>query len=310
LVADQKGVVVPDPAPPAVAGLDSPLPTLASIPLTPTSLPYSTYNLSEPDPARLRRQVRAYLQTYAFCIVRLTYSGLRGDDVVAQLAEALGLGPAFLPPLYETEFGPQTPSITKLQARGRSSPGTHPVFDTSAGQGFHTDGTLQEIGQVQTSLLFCERQAAEGGDSIVFNALAACADLMTSDPAAAATLFDYRCLCRRATINQSKEVAFGPAFAFSDGTLITRYASTGAESWNFEADVNGHLRRAVNYLAACAQDGSPYVFAFWLHGGDMAILDNARTTHGRTVYKVDRARPRLFYRGLYLASVREMTGGA
>ena len=65
---------------------------------------------------------------------------------------------------------------------------TIPPSAVPTGQRMHTDGTLQDIGEVKASVLVCEAAAAEGGATMLFNTSAAFAELIMTDPAAAVAL--------------------------------------------------------------------------------------------------------------------------
>ncbi|NJP95430.1 TauD/TfdA family dioxygenase [Nonomuraea sp. FMUSA5-5] len=215
------------------------------------------------------------------------------------LAEALGLGEPFVPPLYRRAgaIGVAASGISTLTASAAHV--AHPAVSAS-GQGLHVDGLLQPIGEVLTSILLCIRPAAEGGQSTLFNAMGAFWQLAKTDPDAAAALLSDRVLGRRATVNGSSDVTWGPAFAVVNGTLVTRYSRDGNDLWDPGNGQEAALGRALTTLQVLAEPDSPYALRFTLQAGQGLIMSNSRICHGRTPYRDVADRPRRMLRGLFL----------
>ncbi|MEV0623676.1 TauD/TfdA family dioxygenase [Nonomuraea sp. NPDC050404] len=267
---------------------------LPAFPATVSPIPVASYDSPQAkDLAAVIEQLRYAGFAVTSCSQPPTHDGL------IALAEALDLGEPFVPPLYRRPgaVGVAASGISTLTASAAHVP--HPAVSAS-GQGLHVDGLLQPIGTVVTSILLCVRPAAEGGQSTLFNAVGAFRQLARTDPDAAATLLSDRVLGRRATVNGSPDVSWGPAFAVVDGTLVTRYSRDGNDLWDPEHGHEGALGRALATLAELAEPGSPYALRFTLQAGQGLLMANSRICHGRTPYRDVPDRPRAMLRGLFL----------
>ncbi|MBQ1026072.1 TauD/TfdA family dioxygenase [Micromonospora sp. C95] len=250
------------------------------------------------DLAAVREIVRRY-RRHGFCIVQLQ-PGTADEQSLSSLAEALRLGNPFVPPLYR--LNGNTPSaVSRISAglNASTQDATHPSFGRSSGQRLHTDGTLQDIGQIRTTLLLCQSVGRTGGDTRLFNATAAYAELLTADLPAALALATPGSLVRRATVNGSDDFNAGPAFAVVDGQLVTRYSLTDTDRWEVPSGISADdLWRAVAYLERCAEDSAVYR-EFRLEPAQVLVLANARLSHGRTAYTDDPQQPRCMFRTLH-----------
>lgn len=216
-----------------------------------------------------------------FALFELDLEGRDPATVLHDFTQALKLGDPFVPPLY------QFSNSTLYDERGMSTlapvPGDeslHPVFGSTDALELHTDGTLQQIGEVPTSVLFCVSPADRGGATTVFQAVQAFLELQDQQPALAAALLDERALTKHASVNGSKEVCRGAVFAYRDGELMTRYSVTDRDHWN-DDEVTG-LADAKNALAGLAGWNTPYFHQITLRRGQGIILANDKVSHGRT----------------------------
>jgi hypothetical protein len=267
----------------------------ASRDLVPLRLP--AWDTASPEQVKA---LTARVSTAGFALLE-TGTGPGQDDLLA-LAGLLGLGEPFVPPLYRMPGSVQvgTAGVSQMTA----APGTgadaarHPAT-SAVGQGWHVDGTLQQMGEVRTSLLLCVRPAATGGQSLLFNATAAFLDLADHDPAAAAALMAPGVLVRVATVNGSNDSTAGPAFAVTGGQLLTRYARTDADRWFPPSGDPSAVDRALARLDELAAPGSPYRLEFTLAAGQGLVFANSRLCHGRQPYTDDPAAPRTLLRALF-----------
>lgn len=220
-------------------------------------------------------------------------------EALRALTEALSLGEPFVPPLYATgNYVGGTISRISAAVVGE---GAHPSFEGTGGLEFHCDGTLQPIGYVKASALLCESPGVEGGESTLFNAAAAYAELAGGDVAAAAALATEGVLTRQANINGRTDMNVGPAFAVRDGQLACNYSVTATDRWNLEAGVDeADLRRGVDFLRRASEPGSPFFLKLGLGAGQAILMDNSRISHGRTPYRNSDAQRRCLYRSLHL----------
>ncbi|MEJ3746442.1 TauD/TfdA family dioxygenase [Actinomycetes bacterium KLBMP 9797] len=278
-----------------------------SVMLTFDGIPGDPVNVGDParvSPAHAREIVRRYVR-HGFAVCRLDADGATSTGILA-FARSLCLGRPFLPPLY-TKGGATAPQVSRISATHNTgtADADHPSFGTTAGQALHADGTLQDIGFIRSTLLLCAQPAAEGGDTILFNALGAFAELAETDLAAASALTVPGTLVRTANINGCTDSNAGPAFAVQDGKLIGRYSVTATDSWQAPDGVAAaHLHRGVGFLATASRPGSRYFTRLRLDGGDVILFDNTRLSHGRTPYRDAASRRRLMFRSLHLRHPR------
>lgn len=236
------------------------------------------------------------IQECGFTVVNMKNPELP-DVIFASIAEALRLGSPYIPALYRY---PETKSYSVAYSDIRSdAKDQHPGFSTTAGQGWHVDGLLESIGEIKTTVLYCIRAAYRGGDTLLFNSIAAFAELCQKDPAAAEALLSPRVLNRRSTIPAVDVNAIGPAFsADEEGHLTTRYTDNETCTWDFSVGSPGDLCRALAFLRT-ASDNPRYRLAIRLTPGQALIFRNDRLSHGRQSYEDNPNARRHLVRALY-----------
>nr|ADZ45328.1 putative dioxygenase [Streptomyces sp. NRRL 30471] len=218
---------------------------------------------------------------------------------IERLGKALGLGEPYVAALYQRgDTRAHGALYTDVRSRAHN---THPGFGTTEGQTIHVDGLLEPIGTIRTTILFCVRPAVSGGRTVLFNSSAAFETLRHSDPAAAESLRDPGVLRRRSTLPNVDAGHTGPAFAYDNGLLITRYSEGPTVEWNAPPGRSAELERALNFLRAAAED-KRYSIALRLGAGEALIFRNDVISHGREAYRDDPAAPRHLIRTLYLES--------
>jgi hypothetical protein len=224
-------------------------------------------------------------------------SRLPGPDAVGRLAAQLGLGPAFAPPQYRNRPYTNSHGVTTIGAHAAAS---HPAFGQASAQQLHSDGTLQRIGEIKTTIMLCVQPAASGGVSQLFNAAGAFALLLHQDPEAAATLTAAEVLIRTSNLPDSLGQTAGPAFAVADGRVLSRYSVTGTDAYDHAAVTDpAALDRALSFLRDAARPGSACYTELTLAAGQGLLLANDVISHGRTAYDDNPAAPRLILRALF-----------
>ncbi|MCX4966418.1 TauD/TfdA family dioxygenase [Streptomyces sp. NBC_00654] len=214
-----------------------------------------------------------------------------------RLSSSLGLGDPVVPALYRRENAEQYANLYHEVQRNPAD--QHPGFSTTDGQALHADGLADEIGKLKTSILYCVRAAHAGGETVIFNAVAAFDTLRESDAEAASALLDPCALERRATIPGVEASAIGPVFAIEpDGTVITRFTDNDTCAWNHSVGPAGSLGRGLEFLREAAQDPR-YRTAVRLARGEALIFRNDRVSHGRTSYQDSPRHRRLLVRAVY-----------
>ncbi|MEV5685867.1 MULTISPECIES: TauD/TfdA family dioxygenase [unclassified Streptomyces] len=219
------------------------------------------------------------------------------ETCLKRLSSSLGLGDPVVPSLYRRENAEQYASLYHEVQRNPAD--EHPGFSTTDGQALHADGLADEIGKLKTSILYCVRAAHTGGETVIFNAVAAFAALRTSDSEAASALLAPRALERRATIPGVEASAIGPVFAVEpDGSVITRFTDNDTCEWNHSVGSAGSLARGLEFLREAAQEPR-YRTTVRLAPGEALIFRNDRVSHGRTAYQDSPRYPRLLVRAVY-----------
>lgn len=261
----------------------------------------------DPQPVRLSSYARPTRPQLLELLTRLDHQGAALFTVAEEptspalhaLTSRLGLGRPFVPPMYRsTPTAADDSGISRLTVS--TAPGRHPAFTNTAAQSFHSDGTLQRLGEIPTSLLVCHTPAAHGGQSLLLHATTALTALADLDLPAAMALTAPGVLVRQATIGPRRDTTAGPAFDVIDGRLLSRYSVTATDRFDPDAVDDPHaLARAVAFFDAAAAPGSPYRHEIRLQAGQGLLLANDRLSHGRAAYHDDPTTPRVMLRALF-----------
>jgi hypothetical protein len=224
--------------------------------------------------------------------------GHSGEQAISNLAMWLNLGLPFVPPVYRS--GPS--ELYKYEGINRVSANpimseSHVGFSSQNELELHTDGTLQRIGEIPSTLLFCVNPAVQGGDTIIFNAVAAFKEIMARHPNFGFALLNERALERHAPIGGRDARSLGPVFAERDDEILNRYSVSQRDFWMFTEVQN--LRHARTCLAELAKPHSPLVAQFRVAAGQGILIANDKVSHGRTSFTDDPMMPRLFLRALF-----------
>lgn len=246
---------------------------------------------------KARRKLLEDYYASGFALFQLDFAGRNPAEALRDFTQSLALGAPFVPPLYQ--FSNSTlyddMGMSTLAAADGAGPGAaHPVFGSTDSLELHTDGTLQQIGEIPTSVLFCVTPADNGGDTTIFQAVKAFAKLREAE---ASALLHKRALTKQASVNGSKATCTGPVFAYESGALLTRYSVTDRDRWNV-AEVE-HLLAAKNALAELVQAGPPYFHQVRLDAGQGVVMANDRVAHGRTGFSNHPDRVRRMLRVLF-----------
>jgi len=240
-------------------------------------------------------------ETFGYAVIE--FEGLQDDipGCLSVLSQNLLLGRPFVPPLYAEsvvrklydEFGMNIVTA----ASDAEDESRHPAFQSRTAIELHTDGTLQEIGEIKTAALVCLESAESGGEITLFNAVGAFAELAPVHWDILQALLNPRALTRRATVGGSEAFSEGPVFAVKEGKLATRYSTTPRDHW--EMDRVDNLTAAKNILESHAQPGSPYWSQIRLEKGRGLLIDNERVAHARAAYHDSFSHRRRMLRALF-----------
>jgi hypothetical protein len=260
----------------------------------------------EPATADLARLVDEYT-TRGYALFALDVEPTQYSQALVALGHALSLGDPFVPELYRSattrhlydRWGVN--AITERQTRDGGAC-VHPAFESSSALELHTDGTLQAIGEIRTSMLLCVTPAEHGGETVLFHAVDAFLLLQARRADLARGLLDPRALTRRATVDGAGACHVGPVVAIEDGDVMTRYSTTARDEYAFE-DVPG-LRAACEELAWLARPSGPYYREERIAAGQGILLANDKLCHGRKAYRSGPSRPRHMLRALFAGRPR------
>ena len=148
----------------------------------------------------------------------------------------------------------------------------------------HSDGTFNSEAP-HTAILYCERQAQEGGMSHVISGKAAHAYLASMDPDGLKELYAPDAM----TVTRADKTATRPVFSHhGDLTRIAFRYDTVAK-----VEVKPEARRAFELLRGFVRDPGN-IFEFRLEPKQLFVVDNTAVLHGRTEFAS--SDPRLLYR--------------
>ncbi|WP_028479051.1 TauD/TfdA family dioxygenase [Nocardia sp. CNY236] len=250
--------------------------------------------------ARIRKDCR----NNGFALFTVEDPVVSGRSILAETARLLDLGSTYVPAVYATaadRFGYDVDGFNTISPTAAST--GHRAFGTCVAQGFHTDGTLEPIGHVETSLLWFDRAARAGGHTTIFRAVEAFEYLRHIDPVGAAALTTDDALTRVAKSFQPPPRASGPAFAELAGRgLRTRWADDGTEIWQLAGSLGEQRAAAVVRLRELSQPGGRYRQDIAVPSRTGLVLCNGRIAHGRTAFAAGIGE-RVLIRGLYTREV-------
>ena len=241
--------------------------------------------------------IRSYHDN-GFCIVEFT-QGTAGEDCLLRFSKLMNLGPTYVPAQYRDTAVYSLRGfnvIAKDQNKGIFS--QHRGFYTDQAQSIHSDGTLEEIGKVKTSLFLCILPAAKGGESIIFNSVAAFVHMVDNSSAIACSLTNPIAL-ERCAVNGNLSSVKGPAFSVAEGELISRFSMDNTCNWEISFGTISHLKEAVTFLSNLCNQGSGFYIEVPLLKNQALILANDKISHGRREYLDSENHKRTLIRGLF-----------
>jgi alpha-ketoglutarate-dependent taurine dioxygenase len=247
------------------------------------------------DPTSFAR-VRDRLDGFGFAVLQFP-AAMAPEEAITALADHAGLGAPYVPVLYRQ---PETSSLgDALSSIQHDETAGHPGFATRAGQPWHVDGTLEPIGAIRVSALYCVRAAVAGGHTRLFNAVAAFHELRKVDTDAARVLLDPTVLRRISTILREAKWTDGPAFSEdTDGSYMNRFSEGPTARWFAPEGKADDLDRALSFFRARA-DEDRYTASVLLEPAQCLVFRNDRVSHCREEYIDNPEAPRKLVRALF-----------
>ncbi|MES2998987.1 MAG: TauD/TfdA family dioxygenase [Pseudomonadota bacterium] len=244
---------------------------------------------------------RYHKHGFAILDIKPGYIVINIVETINIISRLLELGNPFIPPLYQ-QGNYKAGVISKISVDNKSQKNpSHPSFHKTRGLKLHSDGTLQKIGYVKTSMLYCKSPGLTGGDSTFFNASGAFAALVYKNLSAAIALMHPRVFIRQANVNGCDDINRGPTFTIKNGEIFSAYSVTETDRWENVKGVNrDDLARGINFLDLLARPNSPYFYQFKLTTNQLLILANTKIAHGRIPYTDSPRDRRCLYRSLFL----------
>lgn len=173
---------------------------------------------------------------------------------------------------------------------------------------WHTDGYYNTSDhQIRGLLMFCARDAAEGGENQLLDHEIAYILLRDAEPRFIEALLHPQAMTIPANIEQGVEIRpaeTGPVFAIeaATGNLHMRYS---ARTRNIEWRDDPMTLAAVEFLQGLWDTGCEYVYHYRLMPGEGIICNNV--LHNRSAFRDDPARGknRLMYRARYFDRIAD-----
>lgn len=235
---------------------------------------------------------------FGFALIELDNSATLRQQI-SMLAATLGLGRTIVPRQYEAGEAESysEDGINEITVRQATETERQVAFYGNQEQGLHSDGTLEPIGAIPSSILACVRPSPIGGESVVFNSAAAFVELVRVDIASAVTLMHPHAL-RRVDISRTGAAQVGPAFAIRRGEVLSRFSLDRTCDWAYGFERVRGLREAFEFVVCCTADPA-FTFSVKLAERQALLLANDRTAHGRRAFEVVRGEERQMLRALY-----------
>lgn len=264
-------------------------------------LVHSAPILPEPIPIDAPNELfRRVLRCHGAVVLDCLGSGIDFDVQTSfrRIEEKFGLGEPIIPVQYSEEQQRQlyVGGINLIRQKSLSS---HCNFHSCDAQVVHTDGTLDPIGEINTSVLFCETPATIGGENQIYNVLGVIHKLFNIDSELAFSMFSREALIKFSP-EEPKRRHVGPAFEIvRDYGVLTRYSDSALYCrWSSAPDI----QRAVAYMRhelRPREDGGQYRSEILLKRGQALVLSNSKVAHGRSRFWDDNCAKRTMWRGLY-----------
>ncbi|MDQ0802599.1 TauD/TfdA family dioxygenase [Priestia megaterium] len=243
--------------------------------------------------------IRELINRYCTCgFVILEFKGTDvGNETFEAFSRSLGLGNAYTPEVYNDYKSLHSEHGFNVLTQRDNEDG-HKAFNTSSEQEIHSDGTLEKIGFIKTTLLYCKSQGESGGENTIYNSVGAFYHLLKTRFDIAKLLFDERCLKRASNINNQEYI--GPAFSIQENKIISRFSLDNTCDWNYGFMKIPKLEEAYSMMKDLANHGSPYFVTCKLMPGQAILMANDKISHGRKKFYNSGERKREMIRGLFL----------
>ncbi|GMK47952.1 hypothetical protein PghCCS26_50820 [Paenibacillus glycanilyticus] len=221
------------------------------------------------------------------------------DEQLLKLYAQVGLKDPFVPSIYKDRSGIyENSGLNYIAANSYSNDIMHRAFQTNNRQELHSDGTLEDIGVIATSTLFCVEPADIGGETIIFNSVGAFYRMLLEEFDVVESLLN-ECALKRIDLGRTNRVAIGPAFKIIDNKILSRFSMDNTCNWEYGIEIDSKLSIALNEILKYAHEDSPYYTKFKLGKNQGVIMANSKVSHGRESFQNGPINKRKMVRGLF-----------
>jgi hypothetical protein len=248
------------------------------------------------ETVNLKQVIKDYI-TKGFSLFEFANKDQITQESITNFSNALNLGHPYVPEIYQNLVQDVGYSQKGFNTIENSKNGKHRAFQTNNGQKLHSDGTLDKIGNVKTSLLFCTRPSSFGGETLLFNSVGAFVSVISQNLELAKPLLEENSL-RRVFIGSDFEY-IGPSFKIEEGEIFSRYSKDNTSDWDYGFSRVPLLKEAYTMLGNLEFIGSPYYLSFKLNEGQGILIANDKISHGRENFIDSKGYNRKMIRGLY-----------
>ncbi|MFJ7679855.1 TauD/TfdA family dioxygenase, partial [Peribacillus sp. NPDC097198] len=173
------------------------------------------------------------------------------QETLKQFTDSLGLGAAYIPSTYNNKSFYSKKGFNLITKNKHDQ--SHKAFNTSSEQELHSDGTLEPIGFIKTSLLFCESQGLSGGENTLFNSVGAFYDMLINCSNIGWSMLNDSSLRRYSYINNDQNI--GPTFSIKENQIISRFSLDNTSDWNYGFENVPNLEKAYSFLQGLIYEG-------------------------------------------------------
>ena len=247
------------------------------------------YKLSESE----LQAIRAQVHSTNWVLFRLEDPSLLDQQSIKQFAAQLGCTH------LDANLKSEDSGVSAIQVKEQT--GTPYIPYTSHRISWHTDGYYNETDrQIRGMLLYCVRQAADGGANDLMDHELLYILLRDEDPAMIDALMHPRVMTIPANVENGVEIRpehTGPVFSIDDaGNLHMRYsARTRNIVWRDDPDTQKAARRITELMA----DPASPVIHHRLQPGEGLISNNILHRRDAFTDGSDETQQRLFYRARF-----------
>jgi hypothetical protein len=261
-----------------------------------SNMDIKSFDLGNAVTEELRSSILDQFYHSGFVIIELPKS-IKGSEAVSWIENEFCLGNPFVPDYFGDYHNNQIRThkgINRISTANKKT--NHNAFTDINEQKLHVDGTVEPF-LVKTSVLYCEESAFYGGESQIFNSVAAFVNYVFLSKDKAIALLNPQGLTR-AHSDKLDQPSTTSVFRFYEGGLDSRFSIDNTSYWENGFQSVPNLKMSFDAMIEYSLTQGFYL-EFTLKKNHALMMANTKISHGRRRY-VNGKHPRLMYRGLYL----------